>query len=227
MKRTLVDYRGFRLSRINEPRFRHMKLLLGWVFYFAMYFITENLIPAERCHPIHCLLDDLIPFNEFFAIFYVGWYFLVFGSLLYYFLLDTERFSQLSKFIIVTQVIAMAAYILYPSRQDLRPEVMPRENVLTQLMAFIYSFDTSTGVCPSLHVGYSMGVLSVFWKDDKVSRWWKWAVLVIVVMICLAVCFVKQHSAVDVIAALPVCLVAELLVFWKSYWKPRLTAKAA
>ncbi len=227
MKRTLVDYRGFRLSRINEPRFRHMKLLLGWVFYFAMYFITENLIPAERCHPIHCLLDDLIPFNEFFAIFYVGWYFLVFGSLLYYFLLDTERFSQLSKFIIVTQVIAMAAYILYPSRQDLRPEVMPRENVLTQLMAFIYSFDTSTGVCPSLHVGYSMGVLSVFWKDDKVSRWWKWAVLVIVVMICLAVCFVKQHSAVDVFAALPVCLVAELLVFWNSYWKPRLTAKAA
>ena len=227
MKRTLVDYRGFRLSRINEPRFRHMKLLLGWVFYFAMYFITENLIPAERCHPIHCLLDDLIPFNEFFAIFYVGWYFLVFGSLLYYFLLDTERFSQLSKFIIVTQVIAMAAYILYPSRQDLRPEVMPRENVLTQLMAFIYSFDTSTGVCPSLHVGYSMGVLSVFWKDNKVSRWWKWAVLVIVVMICLAVCFVKQHSAVDVFAALPVCLVAELLVFWKSYWKPRLTAKAA
>ena len=227
MKRTLVDYRGFRLSRINEPRFRHMKLLLGWVFYFAMYFITENLIPAERCHPIHCLLDDLIPFNEFFAIFYVGWYFLVFGSLLYYFLLDTERFSQLSKFIIVTQVIAMAAYILYPSRQDLRPEVMPRENVLTQLMAFIYSFDTSTGVCPSLHVGYSMGVLSVFWKDDKVSRWWKWAVLVIVVMICLAVCFVKQHSAVDIFAALPVCLVAELLVFWKSYWKPRLTAKAA
>ena len=204
-----------------------MKLLLGWVFYFAMYFITENLIPAERCHPIHCLLDDLIPFNEFFAIFYVGWYFLVFGSLLYYFLLDTERFSQLSKFIIVTQVIAMAAYILYPSRQDLRPEVMPRENILTQLMAFIYSFDTSTGVCPSLHVGYSMGVLSVFWKDDKVSRWWKWAVLVIVVMICLAVCFVKQHSAVDVFAALPVCLVAELLVFWKSYWKPRLTAKAA
>ena len=227
MKRTLVDYRGFRLSRINEPRFRHMKLLLGWVFYFAMYFITENLIPAESCHPIHCLLDDLIPFNEFFTLFYVGWYFLVFGSLLYYFLLDTERFSQLSKFIIVTQVIAMAAYILYPSRQDLRPEVMPRENVLTQLMAFIYSFDTSTGVCPSLHVGYSMGVLSVFWKDDKVSRWWKWAVLVIVVMICLAVCFVKQHSAVDVFAALPVCLVAELLVFWKSYWKPRLTAKAA
>ena len=227
MKRTLVDYRGFRLSRINEPRFRHMKLLLGWVFYFAMYFITENLIPVERCHPIHCILDDLIPFHEFFAIFYVGWYFLVFGSLLYYFLLDTERFSQLSKFIIVTQVVAMAVYILYPSRQDLRPEVMPRDNVLTQLMAFIYSFDTSTGVCPSLHVGYSLGVLSVFWKDEQVHKWWKWTVLFLVIMISLAVCFVKQHSAVDVFAALPLGLLAEYLVFWKSYWKPKLTAKTA
>ena len=73
MKKKPVDYSGFSLSRLNEPRFSHLKLLLGWVFYFVMYFITENLIPAERCHPIHCALDDLIPFNEFFVIFYVGW----------------------------------------------------------------------------------------------------------------------------------------------------------
>ena len=32
-------------------------------------------------------------------------------------------------------------------------------------------------------------------------------------MICLSVMFVKQHSAVDVIAALPLGLLAECLVF--------------
>lgn len=227
MKRPLVDYSGFRFSRINEPRFAHMKLLLGWVFYFGMYFITENLIPAERCASMHCFLDDLIPFNEYFAIFYVGWYFLVFGSLLYYFLTDVACFSQLSKFIIVTQVVAMACYVLFPSRQDLRPEVFPRENFLSHLMAFIYSFDTSTGVCPSLHVAYSMGVLSVFWKDKNSSKLWKGLLLFIVIMICLAVCFVKQHSAVDVLAALPVSLLAEVLVFGKAYWKPKLRTKNA
>ena len=82
MKKAVVDYREFRLSRINEPRFSHLKLLLGWVGYFILYFLTENLIPAERCHPVHCALDDLIPFNEFFLIFYCAWYLLVFGSLL-------------------------------------------------------------------------------------------------------------------------------------------------
>ena len=142
LKKKPVDYRGFSLRQLNEPRFSHVKLLGGWIFYFTMYFVTENLIPREACHPIHCALDDLIPFNEFFLIFYVGWYAFVFGALAYTFFYDVENFRKLQIFIICTQVIAMTCYVLYPSRQDLRPEVFERENVLTALMAFIYSFDT-------------------------------------------------------------------------------------
>ncbi len=224
MNRQLVDYRGFSLRRLNEPRFSHVKLLGGWIFYFAMYFITENLIPAEKCHPIHCRLDDLIPFNEFFVIFYVGWYALVFFSLAYTFFYDIPRFRKMQTFILITQVIAMFCYVVYPSRQDLRPEVFPRENFLTVFMGFIYSFDTSTGVCPSLHVAYSMGILSVGLKNDGLPKIWKAALTFVVIMICLAVCFVKQHSAVDVFAALPVCLIAEWLVYGKDYWKPRFSA---
>jgi len=225
MKRPVVDYRQFRFSRLNTPEFSHLKLLLGWVFYFAFYFLTENLIPAEACHPMHCALDDLMPFNEFFAIFYVFWYLLVFGSLLVYLLYDIESFKNLSKFIIVTQVIAMACYIIYPTRQDLRPDVFLRDNFLTRTMAFIYSFDTSTGVCPSLHVAYSLGILSVAVKKKDLRRIWKWLIALLVVLISLATAFVKQHSMVDVFWALPVGLIAELFVYWKSYWKPRLRRK--
>lgn len=224
MKRQMVDYRGFSLSKINEPRFSHIKLLLGWVIYFIMYFLTENLIPAERCHPIHCWLDDVIPFNEFFVIFYVGWYFLVFGALLYYFLYDVDKFKELQTYIIITQVVAMACYILYPSRQDLRPEEFANSNILTYIMGLIYAFDTSTGVCPSLHVAYSMGILSVGLKDRNLAKIWKVLLVFVVVMICMAVCFVKQHSAVDVLVAMPVCLLAEALVYGKSYWRRRIKA---
>ena len=157
----IIDYSGFSLRRLNEPRFSHLKLLGGWIVYFLLYFLTENLIPIEKCHPIHCRLDDLIPFNEFFLIFYCGWFFLVFGSLLYTMLTDVENFKKLQIYIMCTQAIAMFIYIVYPSRQDLRPEVFPRENILTALMAFIYRFDTSTGVCPSLHAGYSFAILSI------------------------------------------------------------------
>ena len=222
MKKKPVDYHGFSLRKLNDPRFSHARLLGGWIFYFTMYFITENLIPAEKCHPIHCFLDDLIPFNEFFVIFYVGWYLLVFGSLAYTFFYDVENFKKIQIYIIITQMIAMACYVIYPSRQDLRPEVFQRDNVLTALMAFIYSFDTSTGVCPSLHVGYSLGILSTALKDRDLSVGWKIGLSVFVFMICLAVCFVKQHSALDVLFALPMCAVAEWLTFGRDYWLPRL-----
>ena len=222
---TPVDYHGFRLSRINEPQFSHAKLLLGWVGYFCLYFLTENLIPAERCTPVHCFLDELIPFNEFFVIFYVGWYLLVAGSLAYTFFYNVDNFKKLQTYIIITQAVAMAAYILFPTRQDLRPDEFIRSNVLTQLIAFIYSFDTNTGVCPSLHVAYSMGILSVFLKDKAVPKGWKVFLTADVFFICLSVCFVKQHSAVDALAAIPVCLLAEGLVFGKDYWRNRMKVK--
>ena len=111
MKKPVVDYREFRLSRLNEPRFAHLKLLGGWIGYFILYFLTENLIPAAKCHPIHCWLDDVIPFNEWFLIPYCFWYALIVFSLLYFMLYDIDSFRRLSIFIMITQAVAMAIYI--------------------------------------------------------------------------------------------------------------------
>ena len=221
MKKQPVDYSGFSLRRLNEPRYSHAKLLAGWLVYFAMYFLTENLIPAERCHVIHGFLDDVIPFWEGFVVFYVGWYLLVFGALAYTFFYDVESFKRMQIYIIITQVVAMICYIIYPTVQDLRPSVFPRENFFTWVLGIIYAFDTPTGVCPSLHVAYSLGILSVALKDKELSNWLKTALSVFVLLICMAVCFVKQHSSIDVLAALPVCLLAEIIVYGRDYWKPK------
>ncbi len=222
MKKQRVDYSGFSLRRLNEPRFAHAKLLGDWIAYFALYFITENLIPPERCHVIHWFLDDMIPFNEFFVIFYVGWFLLVALSLAYTFFYDVESFKKLQVFLMITQALAMLCYIVWPSVQDLRPVSFPRHNVFTWVLGLLYAFDTPTGVCPSLHVAYSLGILSVALKDRDLNGWLKAALAVFVLMVCLAVCFVKQHSSIDVLAALPVCLIAEIAVYGKDYWRPRI-----
>ena len=213
LKRAMVDYRQFRLSRMGEPQFAHVKLWFTWLIYFALYFLTENLIPAEKCHVVHCFLDDIIQFNEFFLIFYVGCYVLVFGSLVYYFLYDVKRCRELDLYIFVTQMVAMACYILVPTRQDLRPEVFPRENVFSWIMGLIYTLDTNTGVCPSLHVAYSLAILAVYWRDENISRLWKAILLVLVILISLSTAFVKQHSMVDVFAAIPTALIGEWLIY--------------
>ena len=223
MKRQKVDYHGFRLSRINEPRFRHLWLLGTWLIYFALYFLTENLIPAERCHVMHCFLDDLVPFNEYFLIFYT---LLVFGSVAYYLMYDVKRFRELDLYIFVTQMVAMFFYIVLPSRQDLRPAAFPRENFFTWVMGLIYTFDTDTGVCPSLHVAYSWAIFNVMVKDQHLAKWFKVFLGLFAVMVCLSTAFVKQHSFLDIFAAIPVVLLGEILIYGKSYWLPRLRKHA-
>lgn len=215
MKKPVVDYRRLRLSNIHTPEFSHLKLLLGWVGYFCLYFLTENLIPAENCHVIHSPLDDLIPFNELFVLFYVGWYVLIVASLLYFLLYSVRSFRNLQTYIIITQILAMVVYIVYPSRQDLRPETFPRENVLTWIMGIIYAFDTNTGVLPSLHVAYSIGIASCWLREGSVKPWVRWLIVLFCLGVCLSVAFVKQHSVLDIFAAIPVCMVAEWFVFFR------------
>ncbi len=221
MKKPVVDYRKLRFSNLCSPEYSHLLLLLGWVGYFLCYFLTENFIPFESCHVIHSSIDDIIPFMEIFVIPYVFWYLLIVVSLLYFALYNTDSFRKLQTFIIITQVIAVIIYIAYPSIQLLRPNPYPRDNLLTDLVALIQNVDTPTGVFPSLHVAYSAGIASVWLKEKRVNVWWKVFVVISVILICLSTMFIKQHSALDVFGAIPVSIVAEIIVYGK-YWKNKI-----
>lgn len=222
MRKPVVDYRTFRLSKIKEPEFKHLLYLLGWVGYFALYFITENLIPREQCTPVYCKLDDMIPFCEWFVIPYVGWYLLIVVSLLFFALYNPDNFKNLMKFIIVTQITAMVIYIIFPNRQDLRPEVFARDNILTDILGLIYSFDTSTNVCPSLHVAYSVGIASTWLKEKSASKGCKTFIVIFCFLVCISVAFVKQHSVVDIFAAIPVCVLAEWITY-RRFWREKIS----
>ncbi len=221
MRKPAVDYRQFRLSKIREPQYKHLLFLLGWVGYFILYFLTENLIPYDRCYPVHSPLDDVIPFCELFVIPYVGWYLLIVVSLLYFALYNPDHFVKLQKFIIVTQVVAMIIYIIFPTCQELRPTEFARDNVLTDIMGVIYAFDTNTGVCPSLHVAYSVGIASTWLKEKSASRGCRAFITVFCLLVCISVAFVKQHSVVDIYAAIPVCVLAECIAFQKGPFRKR------
>ena len=137
------------------------------------------------------------------------------GSLLYFGFYSVDSFKKLQTYIIITQIIAMAVYIIYPNRQDLRPEAFPRENLATWILGIIYRFDTNTGVCPSLHVGYSLGIASTWLREKSVPKWVRAAIAIWCGVICISVAFVKQHSVADIFAAIPMCLFAEWFVFFR------------
>ena len=86
--------------------------------------------------------------------------------------------------------------------------------MLTDIVKALYSFDTNTNVCPSLHVIGAIAVLISVWHAKGLNRIWIKALFIILtVLISLSTVFLKQHSFVDVIAALPVCLIAYIAVY--------------
>lgn len=191
----------------------HFKLLLSWPVFFAIFILTERLIPPEKCTPIHCALDDVIPFCEFFIIPYVLWYVLIAFSLGYFLFNNICSFKKLQLYIIITQIIAIAVYILFPSRQDLRPESFPGENIFTCIIGLLYRIDSNTGVCPSLHCAHSIAISSVWCKEKDTAVLYKVFIVLFCITICMSTVFIKQHSVLDFIAAIPLCLAAEIIIY--------------
>ena len=126
-----VDYRQFRLSKLNDESFRHLKLLLFWPIYgFFFYFVEKLYIPA-RYYQMHCALDDMIPFCELFMIPYLAWFLCIVGMLLYTMLYDIGAFKRFMYFIILTYSVTIVIYLIFPTCQQLRPAAFPRDNLLT------------------------------------------------------------------------------------------------
>ena len=224
MKESLVSIKGIFQSKERNHQYSHFYLLLTWLGFFALYIITESFIPAESCYVMHSKIDDMIPFCEWFLIPYVFWYFFVAGSLLYFAFNNADSFRKLQYFIIITQVVAMAIYILFPNMQELRPIAFQSDNILTRGVELIYKIDTNTNVCPSLHVAYSVAVMSVWLKEKEVKKIFKGFVVLSGIMICLSTVFIKQHSVIDGVCALVLCLFAEVLIYGR-YWKNILNKK--
>ena len=219
-----MDYRNFRLSKINTDEFRHVKLLIFWPMFGMMFSFVERFYKAGSYHVMHCALDDVIPFCEWFLIPYLFWFVYLIGTLVYTFFFDVPAFKKMMRFIICTYTITMVIYLLFPTCQELRPEVVPRDNVLTGFIGRFYSFDTNTNVCPSLHVIGSLAAFFAFWYAPVFSaKKWRIASASAAFLICMSTVFMKQHSVLDVLAALPLCAIA----YYFAYRKPSKRARSA
>ena len=211
MKPPVVDYRKLRPGNLRSHQYRHLFYLLFWPLFGLAFYAEERLYQVDFYHIIYCPLDDYIPFLEIFVIPYLVWFaFLVFQHL-YGLLYDIDNFKWLMRYILITYMSAVVIYFFYPNCQELRPQVFARDNILTRFMAGFYQFDTNTNVCPSIHVMGSLAVWSASRQAKPLQKpLWRVVFAVIALSICASTVFLKQHSVLDVLWALPICVLAEI-----------------
>lgn len=202
------------LRHLVLEEYRHLFLLLYWPLFGLAFHFFENIFAPHRWHIMHCALDDVIPFCEWFVIPYVFWFVYLIFMHAYAGLREPAVFRRMMYFIIFTYTTALFLFLVFPTAQLLRPAVFPRDNVFTRFMAMFYRLDTSTNVCPSLHVVGSMAVTFAAWDSPRFqSRKWKAAFGVTTALICVSTVFLKQHSAVDVVAGLLLSAIGWHLVY--------------
>lgn len=207
MKEFAVDYKKLRPSNITSPEYRHLFLLLFWPIYGIVFSLVERSYKVDRYYPIYSEIDDVIPFCEYFLIPYLFWFVFLAGMVLYTLLFDVESFKKYMYFIIISYSVTIFIYLVFPNCQNLRPTEFVNDNVFTDIMRRYYAFDTNTNVCPSLHVVGSLAVASAAMHTKGFEKKWVKALFwVTAVLISISTVFVKQHSVVDVLAAVPLCL---------------------
>ena len=134
---------------------------------------------------------------------YLLWFLFIPYGVIYVGVHSKRDFYKLFLFLFGAMVAANLAFTLFPNAQNLRPTICSSDP-LSMLAKWIYSVDTPTNVCPSIHVVDSIAVNAALQHSAAFSakRPRKIASSVLTVLICLSTVFMRQHSVFDVICGI-------------------------
>ena len=203
-------------------KYRHAWVLLYILIYMPWFTLLERTVTTDFT-VIHMKLDDYIPFAEIFVIPYFLWFAYIFLTVAYFFFTDRSEFYHCAAYLFIGMTICLTIYTLFPNGHDLRPNLaaVDRDNVFIHLMRWLYSTDTCTNVCPSIHAFNSIGACIAIYKSDRLKkkRGLRIGTLILTVLICMSTVFLKQHSLFDVICACLLAVIMYVLVYVPDYAK--------
>ena len=200
-------------------KYRHaIPLLIYAVIYLNWFSYLEKTV-TKHYQVIHIPLDNYIPFVEIFIIHYLLWFAYVAAVVAFLFFRNKTDYTKCCIFLFTGMTIFLIISTLWPNGHHLRPYVMPRDNIFTQMIAHLYQTDTSTNIWPSIHVYNSIGAHLAIAKcqELKKHKLLQLGSFVLCVSIILSTMFIKQHSAFDVITAFILAAVMYIIVYDKGY----------
>ena len=166
------------------------------VFYLSVFHWLEVNITVPEVW-VHCHLDDLIPFCKYAVIPYLAWFIWI-PFTLFYLLWKAPRadFWRLCLPLFAGMTIALAVYVILPNGLDLRPYRVYGSDIFARIVRLLYSTDTATNVCPSIHVFNSVTLMMAYYRsrifEEPRRRWMRLSIIASTVLL-------KQHSCIDVV----------------------------
>ena len=210
-------------------KYSHAWVLIYFIFYMTWFTWLEHVVTTKYT-VIHLTLDDYIPFCEIFVIPYFLWFAYIFLAVAYFFFKDRSEFYRITAFLFIGMTICLITYTIWPNGHDLRPnlDTLGRSNIFTKIMGWLYSTDTCTNVCPSIHAFNSIGACIAIYRSRhlKEKPILRIGTLVLTILICMSTVFLKQHSIFDVACACLLSLIMYVIVYVPDYRLARRRARS-
>ena len=198
---------------------RHLIPIAVWFVIYRGLFGFLEIVPPKDVHLIHCALDDRIPNMAIFIYPYVSWFpYIVVCAVLAIKNLDDRQFKKAVLVLTTGMNIFLFISYVWPTGLDFRESIVYDLHTLSgNLLKFVQTVDTPKSVFPSMHVYVTLVLQYTLEMQKKlVPAFGIWVGRVLAVLIVLSTMFTKQHSAVDVTAAIVMfavlALAAEKLV---------------
>lgn len=214
------------------------KHIIPFALYFLVYMTWFSWLEQRHIWQyqiIHLAIDDYIPFNEIFVIPYFLWFVYVPGVVLYLAFHNKDDYYRSAIFLCTGMTVFLLVSTFFPNGQRLRPLVMPRDNIFTQMVASLYRTDTPTNLWPSIHVYNSLGAhIALSRSQAGKKKWVRVSSGILCVSIILATVFIKQHSVFDMLTAFVMAAAMygivyhyDVLIYLKQHRTARRAAKTA
>ncbi len=198
---------GRDLLKLLTPILVYAPIYMYWFIYIERYKFPHYAV-------IHTKIDDYIPFVEAFVIPYYMWFVYVSLTLLFFMLsFDVEDYYKNFFFLATGMTIFLIISTLFPNMHQLRPAVMPRDNVFTHLVQVIYNTDTPSNLWPSIHVYNSIGTMIAVHHSKRFNKKGVIVMDIIGWAIILSTVFIKQHSFYDVTTAFIMAIIFYILFY--------------
>lgn len=204
-------------------KYKHAVLVLYFLLYMPYFTFLNTFTPTRKdVTVIYSRLDDYIPFAEFFVIPYFIWFVYIAAGYIFLLLTSREEFVRLCIFLYTGMTLCLLIYTVFPNCQQLRVdyETLGRNNILIEAIRSLQSMDTPYNVFPSIHCLNSIGMHIAIAKSNKINKHRNiivWSSFLLMILIILSTVFVKQHSILDIFAAIALSVPLYFLAY-----KPKL-----
>lgn len=197
-------------------KYKYWLYLLYVPIYFIGFMVTECVIDGSANYWVsYSPIDDIIPFVDWFIIFYNLWYPFMFVVGVFLLIKEKQAYERMALMMIFGFSFSVAFCLILPNGQDLRPTAFESENVFTEMVKSLWESDTNTNVFPSMHVyGSLMTMFAVLDSKTIKNKWVRLIVISLGLMICASTVLLKQHSILDLFAS---CILFCIL-YWIIYY---------